>query len=78
VVNPPEKMKYQHWTGPKPTGADLERWLSEATEHAGSWWPDWLNWLKEQETTEVPARQPGGGLLAPIEAAPGRYVKARD
>jgi polyhydroxyalkanoate synthase subunit PhaC len=78
VVNPPEKMKYQYWTGPKPTSADLERWLSKAREHGGSWWPDWFNWLKEQDATEVPARQPGGGLLAPIEEAPGRYVKARD
>jgi polyhydroxyalkanoate synthase len=25
----------------------------------------------------VPAREPGGGKLAPIEDAPGRYVKVR-
>ena len=78
VVNPPQKIKYQHWIGPKPSGDDLGRWLSQATEHPGSWWPDWLGWLKQQETAEVPARQPGGGVLTPIEDAPGRYVKARD
>ena len=78
VVNPPQKIKYQHWIGPKPSGDDLGRWLSQATEHPGSWWPDWLNWLKQQEAAEVPARQPGGGVLTPIENAPGRYVKARD
>jgi poly[(R)-3-hydroxyalkanoate] polymerase subunit PhaC len=78
VVNPPQKIKYQHWTGLKPSGDDLERWLSQAAEHPGSWWPDWLDWLKQQEATEVPARQPGGGVLTPIEDAPGRYVKARD
>ena len=78
VVNPPQKIKYQHWIGPKPSGDDLERWLSQATEHPGSWWPDWLGWLKQQEAAEVPARQPGGGVLTPIEDAPGRYVKARD
>ena len=78
VVNPPQKIKYQHWIGPKPSGDDLGRWLSQATEHPGSWWPDWLNWLKQQEAAEVPARQPGGGVLTPIEDAPGRYVKARD
>jgi polyhydroxyalkanoate synthase len=77
VVNPPDKMKYQYWTGPKPKSANLERWLSKAKEHAGSWWPDWFDWLKAQEPTEVPAREPGGGLLAPIEDAPGSYVKAR-
>jgi polyhydroxyalkanoate synthase len=78
VVNPPDKMKYQYWTGPKPTSANLERWLSKAKEHAGSWWPDWFDWLKARDPTEVPAREPGGGLLAPIEDAPGTYVKARD
>jgi polyhydroxyalkanoate synthase subunit PhaC len=78
VVNPPGKMKYQYWTGPKPTSANLERWLSKAKEHAGSWWPDWFKWLKAQDPAEVPAREPGGGVLAPIEDAPGRYVKARD
>jgi polyhydroxyalkanoate synthase subunit PhaC len=77
VINPPDKMKYQYWTGRKPTSANLERWLSKAKEHAGSWWPDWFNWLKAQDPTEVPAREPGGGVLTPIEDAPGSYVKAR-
>jgi polyhydroxyalkanoate synthase len=78
VVNPPNKMKYQYWTGPKPTNANLDRWLSKAKEHAGSWWPDWFEWIKAQDATEVPAREPGGGKLAPIEDAPGSYVKVRD
>jgi polyhydroxyalkanoate synthase len=78
VVNPPDKMKYQYWTGPKPTSANLDRWLGKAKEHAGSWWPDWFEWLKKLDPTEVPAREPGGGVLAPIEDAPGSYVKVRD
>jgi polyhydroxyalkanoate synthase len=78
VVNPPGKMKYQYWTGPKPSGADLERWLAKAKEHPGSWWPDWLEWIKAQDATEVPAREPGGGAVVPLENAPGSYVKVRD
>ena len=78
VVNPPDKMKYQYWTGPKPTSANLDRWLGKAKEHAGSWWPDWFQWLKKQNPTEVPAREPGGGVLPAIEDAPGSYVKVRD
>ncbi|TMJ37695.1 MAG: class I poly(R)-hydroxyalkanoic acid synthase [Alphaproteobacteria bacterium] len=78
VVNPPDKMKYQYWTGPKPTSANLDKWLTKAREHAGSWWPDWLKWLKAQDSTEVSARQPGGGKLMPLEDAPGSYVKVRD
>ena len=78
VVNPPDKMKYQYWTGPKPGSANLDRWLARAKEHAGSWWPDWLEWIKAQDATEVPAREPGDGTLTPLEDAPGSYVKVRD
>jgi polyhydroxyalkanoate synthase subunit PhaC len=77
VVNPPARKKYQYWTGPRPRGADLDKWLAKAKEHPGSWWPDWLAWLKKQGATKVPARVPGGGVLKPIEAAPGSYVKMR-
>lgn len=77
VVNPPDKHKYQYWTGPRPRDANLEAWLKKATEHPGSWWPDWLAWLREQDPTEVPARVPGDGKLKPIEDAPGSYVKVQ-
>jgi len=78
VINPPAKQKYQHWIGPKPTGADVDKWLAKATEHPGSWWPDWLAWLKGHDAEEVAAREPGGGKLKIIEDAPGSYVKVRD
>jgi polyhydroxyalkanoate synthase len=78
VVNPPVKTKYQYWTGPRPAGVDLDKWLAAAEEHPGSWWPDWMVWLKALDPDEVPAREPGGGVLKPIEDAPGRYVKVRD
>jgi polyhydroxyalkanoate synthase subunit PhaC len=78
VVNPPARQKYQYWTGPRSRGGDLDKWLAKATEHPGSWWPDWLNWLKRQDKTEVTARVPGTGALRAIEDAPGSYVKVRD
>jgi polyhydroxyalkanoate synthase len=78
VVNPPDKKKYQYWTGPLRRDADVDAWLAKATEHPGSWWPDWLAWLKHQDPTEAPARVPGAGKLKPIEDAPGSYVKVRD
>jgi polyhydroxyalkanoate synthase len=78
VVNPPDKKKYQYWTGPRPRSSNMERWLAKAKEHPGSWWPDWLKWLKRHDPTAVPARQPGSAQLPPIEDAPGRYVRVRD
>jgi len=78
VINPPDKQKYQYWTGAKPAGSDVDKWRAHATEHPGSWWPDWLAWLRHHNDRQVAARAPGGGKLKPIEDAPGRYVKVRD
>ena len=78
VINPPDKNKYQYWTGPKPRNADIDGWLGKAKERPGSWWSDWLAWITKQSPTEVPARVPGAGALKPIEDAPGNYVKVRD
>ena len=76
VVNAPEAQKYQFWTNEK--GADtLEDWLKSATEHPGSWWPDWLQWISARSGGKVAARVPGDGKLKAIEDAPGSYVRVR-
>jgi polyhydroxyalkanoate synthase len=75
VVNPPAKKKYQYWTGDEPSGK-FEDWVAAAQEHPGSWWPDWLDWLKGVNSKTVPARQPGT-VLKPLGDAPGDYVKMR-
>jgi polyhydroxyalkanoate synthase len=77
VINPPARNKYQYWTGPKPTGSDVDKWIAKAEEHPGSWWPDWLEWLRSHNAALVKARKPGS-KLKPIEDAPGSYVKVRD
>ncbi len=76
VVNPPEKQKYQHWTGAKPAG-EIDGWLKKAKEHPGSWWPDWQAWITRLDKEQVPARKPGSAKHRPIEDAPGRYVKMK-
>jgi polyhydroxyalkanoate synthase len=79
VVNPPEAQKYQYWTNDKKV-ATLEEWVEGATEHKGSWWPDWIQWIGARGEKKVPAkgaRVPGKGKLKAIEDAPGSYVKAR-
>ncbi len=77
VVNPPGKAKYQYWTGEAPSGSDVGKWLASAQERPGSWWPDWLDWIKAQGAETVPARDIGDGKLKPIEDAPGSYVKVK-
>jgi polyhydroxyalkanoate synthase len=77
VVNPPKLGKYQYWTGGRAGTGSLEAWLRKAKEHRGSWWPDWMAWIRSHDDLQVPAREPGGGRRKPIEDAPGRYVKVR-
>ena len=76
VVNPPDKMKYQFWTGGKANG-EYESWIDKAEETKGSWWPHWHEWIKAKDDDEVPARKPGGSALNAIADAPGTYVLER-
>ena len=76
VINPPEKQKYGYWSNDG-LSVDADTWLDSATEHPGSWWPHWMEWLTPYAGEMVPARTPGDGKLAPIEDAPGAYVKVR-
>lgn len=75
VVNPPDKIKYQYWTGGKPAGA-LDDWLRSAAEHPGSWWPHWAEWLAKNSGDWTAPRDPGA-KLGQIENAPGTYVKTK-
>ncbi len=76
VVNPPEANKYQYWTNPNPA-ATVEEWFEGASEHQGSWWPDWIEWMATHSGGKIPAPTPGSGKLKPIEDAPGSYVRVK-
>ena len=79
VVNPPVQQKYQYWTNDQ-NPATLEEFIEGATETKGSWWPDWLTWLKLHDEKMVSAKGawvPGEGRLKALESAPGSYVKTR-
>lgn len=76
VINPPAKQKRQYWTADAlPDSA--EAWRAGASAQPGSWWPDWFAWLEPHAGERVPASgQCGSAEYPPLEAAPGRYVKA--
>jgi polyhydroxyalkanoate synthase len=79
VVNPPSLGKYQYWLNPKPAGT-LAEFVAGAIETKGSWWPDWIGWLHDQDDSTVAAkgsRKPGKGSLEALEDAPGSYVRTR-
>ncbi len=79
VINPPASGKRSHWIGPENKfPASVDTWIKSATEHAGSWWTDWTQWLAKQSGKKIPApKAPGRGKYKVIEPAPGRYVKVK-
>ena len=80
MINPPDANKYGYWTNEKlPPTADA--WFESASQHQGSWWRDWMDWLKPLSGPQVAAREVGKavgkGRPRIIEAAPGSYARRR-
>jgi polyhydroxyalkanoate synthase len=87
VINPPAKKKRSYWindslpatkaAGSKYPAAQTD-WLEGATEHPGSWWTDWSDWLKAQAGKEIAAPQAyGSPEHKATQPAPGSYVKVK-
>jgi polyhydroxyalkanoate synthase len=77
VINPASKNKRSYWVSADRCD-DPAAWLAGADEKPGSWWNDWMAWLKPWAEERLPARtQLGSNRYPPGEAAPGRYVKAK-
>ena len=79
VINPPAKNKRSHWIradGKLPHSHAA--WLDGATEHPGSWWTDWSNWLQAQAGAQIAApKRYGRGTYKAGIPAPGNYVLAK-
>ena len=74
LINPPGPSKRKFYTNPE-CGPDADHWRANATEHQGSWWPYWADWLHPAGAGEMDAPSTLGGADHPILcAAPGTYV----
>ncbi|MDR5738265.1 class I poly(R)-hydroxyalkanoic acid synthase [Caballeronia sp. LZ016] len=82
VINPPSKNKRSFWMLDNANGRlpdDPDAWFEAASEHPGSWWPTWTEWLAANAGEQVkPGASLGSKARPVIEAAPGRYVLERD
>ncbi len=77
VINPPAKKKRNYWTNDQ-LPAKADDWFGKAQDNAGSWWPDWADWLSQHAGRRIAApKDYGDRSHRPIEAAPGRYVKQK-
>ena len=80
VINPPAAKKRSHWLNESSQfPADVNDWIAKAKEVPGSWWTDWAQWLKGHAGKQIAAPKTfgKGNSYKAIEAAPGRYVKAK-
>lgn len=73
IVIPPGGEKYGYYTNPESTST-AEAWLENATQHQGSWWPEWLTWLKKESGRLTDAPDFKSCPYKPIMDAPGSYV----
>jgi polyhydroxyalkanoate synthase len=74
LINPPGKSKRKFFTNPE-TPPESELWMKNVSEHAGSWWPYWTTWLREQKGDErVAPTEYGNSEFPELCEAPGSYV----
>lgn len=77
IINPPVKPpKRTYRVGETERRATVDSWQASATAHEGSWWDDWMAWLKPRcgELRDPPTSKRGFTKLAD---APGTYVLER-
>jgi polyhydroxyalkanoate synthase len=79
IINHPANKKRGYWvnTTRNAKTLDPDEWLAGATKHEGSWWVDWVPWLKKHAGKLVEPPTMGSDLYAPIVDAPGTYVLER-
>ena len=77
TINPASKNKRSFWVNTS-MPADAQKWFTTAKEVPGSWWTEWMKWLRPQAGPMVAARRKlGDAKRKPVEPAPGRYAKER-
>jgi polyhydroxyalkanoate synthase subunit PhaC len=73
VINPPSKGR-GYRVAPEARYASPSDWMDKAERHDGSWWTDWVDWLRPRSGKQVPAPSVGNAEHPPLAPAPGQYV----
>ena len=71
VVNPPKR---EFWVATVERHDSAEDWRSRAEHHVGSWWEDWMAWIKPQSGKLVDAGPVASKAYPALADAPGTYV----
>jgi polyhydroxyalkanoate synthase len=75
ILNPPGNPKAKYFRSKKKPPATPDKWLGQAEEVAGSWWPHWAEWVKSRAGPMKDAPKAlGNKHYPPITPAPGDYA----
>ena len=75
ILNPPvDPPKRKYWVGDAHRSDRPEAWRADAEERAGTWWEDWMAWLKPRCGPLVEARPMSSPAYPSLADAPGEYV----
>jgi polyhydroxyalkanoate synthase subunit PhaC len=75
ILNPPGNPKAKYFRSGKALPTSPDAWMGTVAEHAGSWWPFWMEWLKARSGEVKVAPKGFGNKDYPAgDAAPGAYA----
>lgn len=78
IINPPvDPPKRKFRAGDAHRSDDAEAWRNSVEQQPGSWWNDWMDWLKPRCGELVPARPAQSKEFPELVPAPGTYVLER-
>jgi len=72
IINPPGG-KGAYWVNDA-AAASAEQWRQAASQHDGSWWTDWVQWLSARSSEKQAPPGLGSAAHPALDDAPGRYV----
>lgn len=73
-VNPPKR---RYWAGDVETECSPEAWCQGTDKVPGTWWQDWVTWLRPQCGPQRTPPALGSSLYPPLADTPGQYVLER-
>ncbi len=71
VVTPPKR---EYWVGSAERHDTADAWRERSQHHAGSWWADWMAWLKPQSGKQGKPPAVESAQYPALGDAPGSYV----
>ena len=78
IVNPPvTPPKREYWVGSAERHDSPEGWQERAEHKSGSWWEDWMAWLKPKSGELRTAPSIDNATYPALADAPGTYVLER-